>query len=653
MSDSSQVSLKRAEGVALAALVLQTIVTVVMLVAARITDSTAVQAESLHLLIGIPLWLVILLHQRMKRQAEEETLELEELHREREASGRSSRLFEEGHLDPMAARGRLEKFEKYFNPIFAVVYGLALIGAAVLVFTGGQLFSGGDQVKNDSAALVAALCGGAVLLLFMMAKYAVGMSSQKAWRPLRSGASFAGGNAGMLLLVALGLLFASRTIFIVDTIVAWVVVVVMVLLGIESILTMVMDIYRPRVRGQEPRVAYDSRLLGMFIQREGLFHTVAETLNYQFGFRVSDTWFYRFMEKAIAPLLLFQILTFWLLTSMVMVPPGQAGFITRWGRLVEVSDASTTEPGWGKYAHPSGLHFKWPWPIGNVRLVEVDPVRTLNLGDTYDEEIEDEMIRNRVLWAEVHSPDPYFWLVSMEGVEAKAIYLSGRVKVQYNVKNPYRYAYRWDNPDKMVEAVSYRVLIQYMAHSDMLKLLTSNLEEASREIQDSIQAKCDRMELGVNVLYVSLAQLHPPRGSEAEGDPEAGNVATAFERVASASFERRKIKMEAEIEADSIAKEAAVHVTDLESEAKTYAARQGLVPEAEANRFLARVDAYRAAPEYYPMNELLRAMQASFAENRKVVVSKEAAGSHVTIIDLKEVLDIFGGLTDMTESGGE
>jgi len=68
-----------------------------------------------------------------------------------------------------------------------------------------------------------------------------------------------------------------------------------VLLGLmaaEMLLTLLLEIYRPRIKGKIARPLYESRVVGLLAQPENLFTTAAQTLDYQFGFNVSQTWFF-------------------------------------------------------------------------------------------------------------------------------------------------------------------------------------------------------------------------------------------------------------------------------------------------------------------------------------------------------------------------
>src|SRR5437879_12811545 len=87
--------------------------------------------------------------------------------------------------------------------------------------------------------------------------------------------------------------------------------------ALETLVNVVLEMYRPRVKGKLGRPLYESRLVGLLGQPEGLITTAAQALDYQFGFKVSETWFYRFFEKALGWLLLLQFGALILSTTVV------------------------------------------------------------------------------------------------------------------------------------------------------------------------------------------------------------------------------------------------------------------------------------------------------------------------------------------------
>ena len=105
--------------------------------------------------------------------------------------------------------------------------------------------------------------------------------------------------------------------------------------AIETLIQLVLEIYRPRTKGRPQRPLYESRLVGLLGQPEGLITTAAQALDYQFGFKVSETWFYRFFERALGTLLLLQLGALLLSTCVVFIEAGEQGLLERFGRPVE------------------------------------------------------------------------------------------------------------------------------------------------------------------------------------------------------------------------------------------------------------------------------------------------------------------------------
>ena len=141
----------------------------------------------------------------------------------------------------------------------------------------------------------------------------------------------------------------------VDLYVAHVLCGLLALVALETLIQLVLEIYRPRVKGKVERPLYESRLVGLLGQPEGLITTAAQALDYQFGFKVSETWFYRFFERALGWLLLLQVGALVLSTCVVFIEAGEQGLLEHFGRLVE--SRSPLGP---------GAHLKWPWPIDRV-----------------------------------------------------------------------------------------------------------------------------------------------------------------------------------------------------------------------------------------------------------------------------------------------
>ena len=98
------------------------------------------------------------------------------------------------------------------------------------------------------------------------------------------------------------------------------------LIALETLINLIFEMYRPRVKGKVERPVYESRLVSLLGQPEGLITTAAQTLDYQFGFKVSETWAYRLFEQWLPRLILIQLGVLLLSTCFVFIDAGRAGF---------------------------------------------------------------------------------------------------------------------------------------------------------------------------------------------------------------------------------------------------------------------------------------------------------------------------------------
>ena len=175
-----------------------------------------------------------------------------------------------------------------------------------------------------------------------------------------------------------------------DLYVARAFVVVLGLVAAETLATLVFEIYRPRVKGKVGRPLYDSRLVGLLAQPEGLVATAAQTLDYQFGFKVSETWFFLFFRNAARWMLLLQLGALLLSTCVVFIEPGEQALLERFGK--PLAGGAVLGP---------GAHLKLPWPVDKVyryqqRTDSDDPRRRV----VPEEDEHEEKI---VLWTVAHA----------------------------------------------------------------------------------------------------------------------------------------------------------------------------------------------------------------------------------------------------------
>ncbi len=525
----------RSRRASLGGLILQVVTALALFGLALATHSQAALQLALYTLGGVPIWFVTLLVFRQRELAALEALDLEELRREKQAAGGGAAMFAEegaGGLGYRVAEARAQWMQRWLVPGFA-------LGTAAYLITIGIVLWHGIPKAGTAWALIGqipfALVALAIFMIgtFLYARYTSGMARAAEWQLLRGCGAYLLGNslAMMALMVALGVLAYSETTTIVEHVLAYAFPVLMWVLAAETVINFVLDIYRPRTPGVEPRAAYDSRLLGLLAEPGGIASSIADALNYQFGFQVSQTWFYQLLARAFVPLLATGALALWLLTCIVIVQPYERVIIERLG--VQLNPGGVDADG---TPHPEplkpGLHFKLPAPIDRARIYNTGQLHQISVGFAqWDVNPDYEKDRKGVqLWTDTQhlgldhfnfivcvppertSPAPTTapeQLAEVPTSRAPVHMLRMEVVVQYRIRAEelYRFSQAMLDPDRKIRDVAWGEVVRYAAATTVDDLLSRDLAALGELLRQRLNERT--RELGLEVAYVGVTNLHP------------------------------------------------------------------------------------------------------------------------------------------------
>ena len=381
------VSSRRAEYVSLVSLVMSVVSFTATLLVGRWSGFFAVSATGWLILSAALIWLVLVIQFHQRTLAEQEKLDIGQLAKGEQASAIFQAKSEHATLFAVAQR-RLQILEKWFLPIFSALIAAYQIGVGLYLL---RTIPPASDIEPKQPLVCAIYMTAIAFVTFLMSRYSTGMSAQQRWKPLKAGGSFLLGVAVLCFVLAIGLALAQFKIFVVVNVISFVAPVSLIVLGLENALNVVLDIYRPRLKDRYGRSAFDSRLLGIINEPGGIFRKAADTIDYQFGFKVSQTWFYKLLEKAIVPLVLFAVVTLYLLNCIVVINPSEEAIIEHFGNPVNnAGDVRIIGP---------GLTFKWPWPIDVVYKYPTKKIMELSIG--YVPKIDPKtkkMVREPLLW---------------------------------------------------------------------------------------------------------------------------------------------------------------------------------------------------------------------------------------------------------------
>jgi len=510
----------RGKNVAVGGAVLQFLFTAVMVILWAWTGSLSALACLCFLAGGVLLWLMVALLFYCRQLERLEALELEEI----AAGGQDAGRIFDSDAESKPAAGRLKWMLRWAVPIFTLLwagYNLA-IGALMLRYLAGREAQPPAHHLQGAMFLIILFLAG-----FLFSRYTTGMGKRPQWRLLRSTGSYLLINVLMIVSVLGAMISAWGGYGEVDRIIAFVIPVLQLILAGELVVNFVLDLYRPRMPDEEYRPTFESRLYGLVAEPSRVGHSIAEAANYQFGFEVSKTWFFRLFMWALVPLVIFGVLVMFAINSIIIVQEGERCIVMHLGKAPSHHD--TLGP---------GIHFKWPWPIDTAYKVDTSLVQQSLLGVGKDRQptiiVKDGKKRELFLWTQEHgSLEEKDFLIAIPQQSARPTDAKAHrppavniiklvVDVQYVVEKPYLWNFRFTNPQRVLKDLAYREMTRYCAAATLDEplgrkdsdrpeaIMSFGRDKASRKLHGLIQAAADRHKLGIKVTYVGIVSAHPP-----------------------------------------------------------------------------------------------------------------------------------------------
>jgi Cu+-exporting ATPase len=214
----------------------------------------------------------------------------------------------------------------------------------------------------------------------------------------------------------------------------------------------------------------------------------------------------------------------WCCSGIGMLSENEQAVVTRLGRY-----ETTLNAGW---------HWRWPVGLEAVRRERVSEVRAIQIGfRAAPTPLNFEgLYRAPVEWMSEHSDDGY------EPVAPESFTLTGEEvpieltgEVQFRIGDLRRFAFASAKPDETLRAVTESVLREVAATESLDAVLTNRRREIEAACLRRIRNLMTSYDIGVEVLDLSLLDVHPPQ-----------QVVPAYRQVADALEQREQFINEAE-----------------------------------------------------------------------------------------------------------
>lgn len=586
------------------------------LTVARLADSLAGQVSTVFIAIGTLVAAVGWFQSRLEENERLEKLEFDELLKSRGGSA----LFESKDAESFPAQRSREQFERFLVPIFTAL--LFLLEAAGGYLLWRWLLKGPRVPELRQPTVALALFGLFALVLFLLGKFSATLARLQHRRLLRPGASWLLLGAYLSFFVALGIVGVEAGFPKADFYVALVLCGLLGLIATESLISLILELYRPRVKGKVERPLYESRLVGLLGQPEGLITTAAQALDYQFGFKVSETWFFRLLQRHLLTLVAAQLAVLLISTAVVFIEPGEQAVLERFGKPVK-----------GREVLGPGAHLKLPWPVDSVYRYRTEQIQTFDVG--YVPDAQSEQLRT-ILWTVPHTKEENFLVANRatatvdtgepEGARKAppVSLLTVSIPVQYQITNVLEWAYRNSDPTNLLQDLATREVVRYLVSVDLNEIMSHKRLAAAELLRGRIQEAANARRLGARIFFVGLQDIHPPV-----------KVAPDYEKVVSAAQTAKSNILAAladEIQTNALAGAQAFTITN---RALALERRLEVTSLARAALFTNQIPAFDAAPSVYLQRAYFQTFARATANARKYILLATNTAD-VIVFDLQD-----------------
>jgi len=314
-----------------------------------------------------------------------------------------------------------------------------------------------------------------------------------------------------------------------------------------------------------------------------LWRDFNQRLNRLFGKRGGDGGGYRPDARGVgvtASVVGAILVLIWLASGAFIVPEGQVGLVTTFGRLTHKTGA--------------GFNWRWPAPFQAHETVNVAQVQTAEIGYRAN-------VRNR-------QPNEALMLTADENI------VDVQFSVQYKVTDPVAWVFNNRDQVETVRDAAETAMRELVGRAKMDALLAENRDKLAGEAQRTIQRMVDGYRLGAAVTGVTVQSLAAPE-----------QVASAFEETVKAQEDRARARSEAQAYADDIIPQAKGKAARLIQDAEAYRATAVNTAEGNAARFNQVVAEYAKAPAVTRDRMYIDTMQQIFSSTSKVMVDAKTS----------------------------
>jgi membrane protease subunit HflK len=276
------------------------------------------------------------------------------------------------------------------------------------------------------------------------------------------------------------------------------------------------------------------------------------------------------------------VLLVWVASGFYIVVEGQRGVVLTFGRFSQET--------------PPGLRWRVPWPIQSVEIVNMQQVRTLEVG--YRNNVRTKVLKESLMLTDDEN------IVDLQ------------FAVQYLVKDAQQYIFNVRRPDDSAMQIAETAMREVIGKNRMDSILYETQVDIANKSRDLMQEIHDRYKTGITVSTVTIQNAQPPE-----------QVQAAFDDAVKAGQDRERQKNEGQAYANDVIPRARGTASRLQQESEGYKQRVIASAEGDASRFKQVLTEYAKAPAVTRERIYLETMQQILSSTSKVMMDYRGSGN--------------------------
>ena len=261
-----------------------------------------------------------------------------------------------------------------------------------------------------------------------------------------------------------------------------------------------------------------------------------------------------------------------------------------------------------------GLHFKLPWGIDSVTMVEILRQQKLEFG-----------------FATRGATNPYQYADYREQ-EGEKTMVTGDLNtalvewvVQYHISDPVAYVFNFREPLPTLRDLSQAVMREVVGDRTVDEVLTIGRQEMETKCAERLRELVAALSMGVHIDQIQLGNINPP-----------ADVQASFSDVNRAKQEKESAINTASGNYNQIIPKARGEAEQKIKGAEGYAAKRVNEAEGDAARFQAVLAEYLKAPEVTKKRLYLETMSEVLSQVPGKVILDDKASSFLPLMNLRQ-----------------